>query len=190
MKSRRPGNSDVGSPLLMTNDPSIPLAGDSPHPLGKLFLRQTGATMFRSILWSLAAAVCLGVGLVLFVLASDSVSIYFPLFPILMGLLCLVSIPFGRIKLIECYEKGVIVRKLFKTSTVLHKDLAAVQFLAVRRYSQGIYLGTISHFTIMPMLDKTINIRIHGSRRDGDRIWTIAQTILRLNPDARLEELL
>jgi hypothetical protein len=174
----------------MTNDPSIPSASDSPHPLGQLLLRQTGATLYRSLLWLLVAVVCFGSGLVMFTLVSESLPIDAPLAFILVGLLCLVSVAFGRIKLIECYEKGVIVRKPFKSFTVLHKDVAAVQFLAVRKYGSGIYQGTISHFTIMPMLDKTINIRIHGSRRDSDRIWTIAQTILRLNPDARLEELL
>ncbi|HKR60231.1 MAG TPA: hypothetical protein VJS64_10905, partial [Pyrinomonadaceae bacterium] len=73
----------------MTNDPSIPSASDSPHPLGKLLLRQTGATVYRSVLWLLVAALCFGSGLVLFTLVSESLSIDFPLAFILIGLLCL-----------------------------------------------------------------------------------------------------
>ena len=129
---------------------------------------------------------CFGLGFV--VLFTELRELAFALFAV--GLLYVIAILLGRLKSIECYEKGVIVRKPFKSRTVLHKDVAAVQFLAVRKYSQGIYRGTISHFTIIPMVDKTINIRIHGSRQDSDRIWTIAQTILTLNPDARLEKLL
>ena len=170
---------------------SIPLTTDSSQSLGKLLLRQTGATVLRSSVWLVAAGLSLGLGLVLlFTLVLDSVTVYFPLAFIVMGLLCLASVLFSRIKLIECYEKGVIVRKPFKSRTVLHKDVAAVQFLAVRKYYHGIYQGTISHFTIIPMVDKTINIWIHGSRQDSDRVWAIAQTILTLNPDARLEKFL
>jgi hypothetical protein len=165
------------------------LANESFNHLGRLLLRQTGATVFRSVLWLLAALLPLGLAfIVLFTHVDDA--IYFSLALILVGILCLAAIPFGRIKLIECYEKGVIVRKLFKSRTILHKDVAAVQFLAVRKYDRGIYQGTISHFTIIPMVDKTVNLRIHGSRKDSDRIWAIAQTILRLNPDARLEKIL
>jgi hypothetical protein len=54
------------------------------------------------------------------------------------------------------------------------------------KYNHGIYEGTISHFEIIPTVDRSVNIRIHGSRKDSDRIWSIVQTILKLNPDARL----
>jgi hypothetical protein len=170
----------------MANSDTMPLASPSLHDLGKLLLRQTGATVLRSSIWLLVAVFCIGLGFV--VLFTDLRELTIALGAV--GLLCLVVILFGRFKSIECYENGVIVRKPFKSRTVLHKDVAAVQFLAVRRYSQGLYQGTISHFTIIPMVDKTVNIRIHGSRKDSERIWAIAQTILTLNPDARLEKLL
>jgi hypothetical protein len=164
----------------------MPLATTSSHHLGKLLLRQTGATVFRSSVWSVAAVLCFGLGFVL--IFTDLRELGIALMGV--GLLCLAAIFLGRLKSIECYENGVIVRKPFTSRTVPHKDVAAVQFLAVRKYSRGIYQGTISHFTIIPMIDKTINIRIHGSRKDSDLIWAITQTILRRNPDARLEQIL
>ena len=170
----------------MNNSYTMPSTSPSLPDLGKLLLRQTGATVLRSSIWLLGAVLCLGLGFV--VLFTDLRELGIAL--IGAGLLFLGGMLLGRLKSIECYEHGVIVRKPFKACTVLHRDVAAVQFLAVRRYSRGLYQGTISHFTVMPMLDKTVNIRIHGSQKDSERIWAMAQTILERNPDARLEELL
>jgi len=170
----------------MTNSDTAPLESASPDQLGKLLLRQTGATRLRSTVWSVAALLFFGLGFVFLFTDLRPLAIV----PIAGGLLYMIAVLYGRLKSIECYEDGVIVRKLFKSHTVLHKDVAAVQFLAVRKYSQGLYQGTISHFTIMPMLDKTVTLRIHGSRKDSERIWAIVQTVLTRNPDARLEEIL
>lgn len=170
---------------MANSDPKPPTSPSLPD-LGKLLLRQTGATVLRSSIWLLAAGLCFSLGFVVLFTNLRELGIAL----IGAGLLFLAAMLLGRLKSIECYENGVIVRKPLKACTVLHKDVAAVQFLAVRRYSQGVYQGTISHFTIMPMLDKTVNIRIHGSRKDSERIWAIAQTILERNPDARLEEIL
>lgn len=158
---------------------------NSTAPLGKLLLRQTGATRLRTTVWLLAAVLFFGLGFVFLFTELWELGIAL----IAVGLLYLVVVLFGRLKSIECYENGLIVRKPFKSHVVLHKDVAAVQFLAVRKYSRGLYQGTISHFTVMPMVDKTVSIRIHGSRKDSERIWAIAQTVLTRNPDARLEEL-
>ncbi|MGZ5437645.1 MAG: hypothetical protein ACXWIF_16525 [Pyrinomonadaceae bacterium] len=170
----------------MTNSYTVPLENSSSHHLGKLLLRQTGATMLRSTVWLLAALLCFGLGFVVLFIELRILGIAL----IAVGLLCVIAILLGRLKSIECYENGVIVRKPFKSRIVLHKDVAAVQFLAVIKYNQGLYEGTISHFTIIPMVDKTVNLRIHGSRKDSDRIWAIVQTVLTRNPDARLEKIL
>jgi hypothetical protein len=170
----------------MTNSDTASLASASSDHLGKLLLRQTGATTLRTTVWLLAALLCFALGFVFLFTDLRELAIV----PIAGGLLYVIALFYGRLKSIECYENGVIVRKPFKSHTVLHKDAAAVQFLAVRKYSQGLYQGTISHFTIMPMFDKTVTIRIHGSRKDSERIWAIVQTVLTRNPDARLEEIL
>ena len=170
----------------MTNSYTGPLESSSSDQLGKLLLRQTGATRLRSTVWLLAALLFFGLGFVFLFTELWELGIAL----IAVGLLYVVVVLYGRLKSIECYENGVIVRKLFKSHIVRHKDVAAVQFLAVRKYSRGLYQGTISHFTIMPMLDKTVTIRIHGSKKDSERVWEIAQTVLARNPDARLEEIL
>ena len=172
-------------PFVMTNPDTVPLKSSSSDHLGKLLLRQTGATRLRSTVWLLAAFLFFTLGVVFLFTELWELGIAL----IAVGLLYVVVVLYGRLKSIECYENGLIVRKPFKSHTVLHKDVAALQFLAVRKYSQGLYHGTISHFTIMPMLDKTVTIRIHGSRKDSERVWEIAQTVLARNPDARLEEL-
>jgi hypothetical protein len=171
---------------MMTNSDTVTLESASSDQLGKLLLRQTGATRLRTTIWLLATLLFFGLGLIF--LFTDLWELGLML--IAAGLLYVVAVLYGRLKSIECYENGVIVRKLVKSHTVLHQDVAAVQFLAVRKYSQGIYRGTISHFIIMPLLDKTVTIRIHGSRKDSERIWEIVQTVLTRNPDARLEEIL
>jgi len=170
----------------MTNSDPAPLESASADHLGKLLLRQTGATRLRTTVWLLAALLCFALGFVFLFTDLRLLAIV----PIAGGLLYVIAVLYGRLKSIECYENGVIVRKPFKSHTVLHKDVAAVQFLAVRKYSQGLYQGTISHFTLMPLLDKTVTVNIYGSRKDSERIWAIAQTLLARNPDARLEEIL
>jgi hypothetical protein len=170
----------------MTNSYTVPLEKFSSDHLGKLLLRQTGATRLRTTVWLLAALLCFALGFVFLFTELWELGIAL----IAVGLLYVLVVFYGRLKSIECYENGLIVRKPFKSHTVLHKDVAAVQFLAVRKYSRGFHQGTISHFTIMPMHDKTVTIRIHGSRKDSERIWAIVQTVLTRNPDARLEELL
>ena len=171
----------------MTNSDTVPLESASSTDLGRLLLRQTGATKLRTTVWLLAAVLFFGLGVV--VLFTDLWELGLALIGV--GLLYVIAVLYGRLKSIECYENGVIVRKPFnKSLIVLHKDVAAVQFLAVRKFSRGLYQGTISHFTIMPMLDKTVTLRLHGSRKDSERVWEIVQTVLTRNPDARLEELL
>ncbi|HEV8139643.1 MAG TPA: hypothetical protein VGP81_07715 [Pyrinomonadaceae bacterium] len=169
----------------MTNSDTMSLESVSSHHLGKLLLRQTGATRLRTTVWLLAALFFFGLGVV--VLFTELWELGIAL--IAVGLLYVFVVLFGRLKSIECYENGLIVRKPFKSYTVLHKDVAAVQFLAVRKYCRGLYQGTISHFIIMPMLDKTVTVRIHGSQKDSERVWAIVETVLTRNPDARLEEL-
>ena len=170
----------------MTNSDTVPLENSSSPNLGKLLLLQPGATKLRTTVWLLAALLFFGLGFIFLFTELWELGLWL----IGVGLLYVIVVLYGRLKSIECYENGVIVRKLFKSQIVLHKDVAAVQFLAVRKYSRGLYHGTISHFTIMPRLDKTMTIRIHGSRKDSERIWEIVQTVLARNPDARLEELL
>ena len=90
------------------------------------------------------------------------------------------------IKSIECYERGVVVRQPFKSRTILHSDVAGIEFLAVAKYNSGIYQGTISHFEIIPCVDYPVKIRIWGSRQDSQRVGSIVQFILSTNPDAQL----
>ena len=169
----------------MTKSDTVPLEIPSSDHLGKLLLRQSGATRLRTTVWLLAAVLFFLIGFVFLFTDLRELGLWL----MTVALLYVIAVLYGRFKSIECYENGLIVRKPFKSHTVLHKDVAAVQFLAVRKYIKGLYQGTISHCTIMPMLDQTVTIRIHGSRKDSERIWEIAQTVLTRNPDARLEQL-
>jgi len=99
--------------------------------------------------------------------------------------LSLLMILLRGIKSIACYERGVVVRQPFKSRTILHSDVAGIEFLAVAKHT-GTFQGTISHFEIIPCVDKPVKIRIWGSRKDGQRVGSIVQFILSTNPDAQL----
>jgi hypothetical protein len=80
----------------------------------------------------------------------------------------------------------VIVRKFLQSRTILHGDIAGVEFLAVAKYRSGIYEGTTSHFEIIPRVENPVKLQIWGSKQDGQRIGNIVQLILTANPDAQL----
>ena len=155
--------------------------------LGRLVLHQSGATMLRLFWCCLFAFLCWGLALVVLLThVRVDLGYVFPLVLIFLGVLSLLAIPLGRLKYIGCHERGLFIRRLWTSRTVLHKDIVAVQFLAVAKYNQGIYEGTICHFEIIPSVDNAVKLRIWGSKRDSLRIWSIVQVILKSNPDAKL----
>ena len=110
---------------------------------------------------------------------------YLPLILFAVGVLFLLMILLRGIKSIACYERGVVVRQPFKSRTILHSDVAGIEFLAVEKYF-GLFQGTISHFEIIPRADNSVKIQIWGSSKDGQRVGSIVQFILSANPDAQL----
>jgi hypothetical protein len=162
---------------------------DINNTLGRLLLHQSEATLFRSFWCCLLTFLCWGLALVVLVTrVRADVGYVFPLVLISIGALSMLTIPFGLMKYVGCHERGLFIRKVWKSRTGRHRDIVAVQFLAVAKYNQGIYEGTICHFQIIPCAEDAVKLRIWGSRRDSRRIWNIVQIILKSNPEAKLLE--
>jgi len=111
---------------------------------------------------------------------------YVPHILIATGALPLMTILWRRTKSISVYERGVIVRKLLKSQTILHSDVAGLEFLAAPDHRFSIYGGTTTHLEIIPRFENSVKIRIWGSMEDSFRIGNIVQLILTTNPDAQL----
>jgi hypothetical protein len=157
--------------------------------LGTLLLFQSGATLFRSLT---AGVVCLffwGVALLLAVSNFRAeVSFEFLIALVAIGTLFLAALLFGYLKSVTCYERGVVVRNVWKSQSVLFSEVVAIQYLAVHKYTNGIFEGTVCHFEIIPAVEDAIRVRILGSKRDSNRLWKIVEIILRANPEAKLLE--
>ena len=154
--------------------------------LGRLLLSQSGATRFSSIYSVVVTALCWGLALLSWLMRLRDELSYLPLILFAIGALSLMTILWRRIKSISVYERGVIVRKVLKSQTILHGDVAGIEFLAVAKYHYGIYGGTTTHLEIIPRFEKSVKIRIWGSVEDGQRLGSIVQLILTANPDAQL----
>jgi len=154
--------------------------------LGRLLITQSGATLFNSIYSILMTTLCWVLGF-LFLLTSpaDELSLVAYIL-IAIGALPLLNLLRHRMVSIECYEGGLIVKKFLKSRTIMHADIAGVEFLALPKYRSGIYEGTTAHFEIMPRLEKTVKVEIWGSKKDAQRIANMVQVILAANPDAQL----
>lgn len=98
------------------------------------------------------------------------------------------SLLFGYLKSVTCYEQGVVIRNLWRSQTIFFRDIVAVQYLAMHKYGNGIFEGTLCHFEVMPYVERTIKVIIFGSKRDSRRMSEIVQIILKSNPDAKLLE--
>lgn len=154
--------------------------------LGRLLISQSGATRLSSIYSVVITLLFWGLGSFLLLTVPGIELSYLPHILIAVGALSLLMILLRGIKSIACYERGVVVRQPFKSRTILHSDVAGIEFLAVAEYNSGIYQGTTSHFEIIPCVDNPVKIRIWGSRQDGQRVGSIVQFILSTNPDAQL----
>ena len=154
--------------------------------LGRLLISQSGATHLSSTYSVIIALLFWGLGFLFLLMDLRKELSYLALILFAVGVLSLLMILLRGIKSIACYERGVVVRQPFKSRTILHSDVAGIEFLAVAKYNSGIFQGTISHFEIIPRVDNPVKIRIWGSRKDGQRVGSIVQFILSTNPDAQL----
>jgi hypothetical protein len=154
--------------------------------LGRLLISQSGATHLSSIYSVIITLLCWGLGSFILLTGLRNELFYLSDMLIAVGALSLLMILLRGIKSIACYERGVVVRQPFKSRTILHSDVAGIEFLTVAEYKSGIYQGTTSHFEIIPCVDNPVKIRIWGSRQDGQRVGSIVQFILSTNPDAKL----
>jgi len=159
---------------------------DANTALGRLLISQSGATRLSSIYSVVVTALCWGLASLTWLMRLPDVLSYVPLILFAIGALSLMTILWRRIKSIAVYERGVIVRKVLKSQTILHSDVAGIEFLAVANYRYGIYGGTTTHLEIIPRFENSVKIRIWGSREDGQRIGSIVQLILTANPHAQL----
>jgi hypothetical protein len=154
--------------------------------LGRLLISQSGATRFSSIYSVVVTAFCWGLASLSWLMGLRDVLSYLPLILFAIGAFSLMTILWRRIKSISCYERGVIVRKPFKSHTISHSDVAGIEFLAAAKYHYGIYEGTTTHLEIIPRFANSVKIRIWGSMQDAQRIESMVQLILTANPDAQL----
>jgi len=156
------------------------------NELGRLLISQSGATRLSSIYSVIITLLCWGLASLILLTGLRKELSYFPHILIAVGALSLLMILLRGIKSITCYEHGIVVRRPFESRTILHSDVAGIEFLAVAKYNSGIYQGTTSHFEVIPRIDNSVQIRIWGSKQDGQRIGSIVQFILAMNPDAKL----
>ena len=154
--------------------------------LGRLLISQSGATRLSSIYSAITTLFCWGFGSLILLAGLGNELFYLPHILIAVGALSLAMILLRGIKSIECYERGLVVRQPFKSRTILHSDVAGIEFLAVAKYKYGIYQGTTSHFEIIPRVDDPVKLRIWGSSQDSQRVGSIVQFILSANPHAQL----
>jgi hypothetical protein len=155
--------------------------------LGRLLIMQSGATRSNSIYSIVLTTGCWVVGFpVLLMSPADELSVIAYVL-IATGALPLLNLLWHRMQWIACYEHGLIVKKFLKSRTIMHSDIAGVEFLTLPSYRSGIYKGTTSHLEIMPRLEDSVKLDIWGSKKDGgERIANIVQVILTANPDAQL----
>jgi hypothetical protein len=154
--------------------------------LGRLLISQSGATRFNSIYSVVVTALCCGLAWLSWLMRLPDVLSYVPHILIAIGAFSLLTILWRRINTISCYEQGVIVRKLLKSQTISHGEVAGIEFLAVTKPHYGIYEDTTTHLEIIPRFENSVKIRIWGSMQDAQRIESIVQLILTANPDAQL----
>jgi hypothetical protein len=162
---------------------------ETPNPkiqLGRLLVSQSGATRFSSTYSVMVTLLCWGLAFLILLTRLKDVLSYLPHILIAVGALSLLMILFRGIWSITCYERGIVVRKPLKSRTILHSDVAGIEFLAVAKYYSGIYEGTTSHFEIIPRVEDPVKVQIWGSKQDGQKIANIVQLILDANPDATL----
>lgn len=155
---------------------------DANTALGRLLLSQSGATRLSSMYSVVVTALCWGLASLSWLMRLPGV----PYILIATGALPLMTILWRRTKSISVYERGVIVRKLLKSQTILHSDVAGLEFLAAPDHRFSIYGGTTTHLEIIPRFENSVKIRIWGSMEDSFRIGSIVQLILTANPDAQL----
>ena len=159
---------------------------DANTALGRLLISQSGATRLSSIYSVVVTALCWGLASLTWLMRLPDVLSYVPLILFAIGALSLMTILWRRIKSIAVYERGVIVRKVLKSQTILHSDVAGIEFLVAANYRYGIYTGKTTHLEIIPRFEDSVKIRIWGSVEDSQRIGSIVQLILTANPDAQL----
>ena len=154
--------------------------------LGRLLITQSGATLFNTVYSTVLTTGCwiIGFPVLLTSPADDLTLIAYVL--IATGALPLLNLLWHGMQWIECYERGVVVKKFLKTRSIMHRDIAGVEFLAQPTYRSGIYKGTTAHLEIMPRLEDSVKIDIWGSKKDGETMANIVQVILTANPDAQL----
>jgi hypothetical protein len=159
--------------------------------LGKVLLVQSGATKVRAFYALSASVVLWGVALILLLLPDSGLDIPagFPFVLIAAGILFLLAFLFGYLKSVKCYERGVVVKNVWRSLSISFSDIAAMNCAAVHEYtnvSSGIYWGTLFHFEIIPREEASIRLRLLGSKKDSNRLWNIVQIILKSNPDTKL----
>ena len=159
---------------------------DAGTDLGRLLISQSGATRFSSIYSIVVTAFCWGLALLSWLMRLPDVLSYLPHILIAIGAFSLMTILWRRIKSISCYERGVVVRKLLKSQTIPHSEVAGIEFLAEAKYHHSIYEVTTTHLENIPRYEDSVKIRIWGSMKDSQRIGGIVQLILTANPDAQL----
>ena len=157
-----------------------------PTALGRLLITQSGATRVNSIFSIVLTTGCWVVGFPLLLTSPADELLLIAYVLIATGALPLLNLLWHRMQWIACYEHGLIVKKFLKSRTIMHSDIAGVEFLTLPSYRLGIYKGTTSHLEIMPRLEDSWKVDIWGSKKDGETMANIVQVILTANPDAQL----
>lgn len=156
--------------------------------LGRMIVHKSGATAFRSCALLLVSLMVFG--LAIFILhtggRANSEFLFSPILWTVIGALLLLATLYGRLKAIDCYERGIVIKNLLKSQTILFEDIVVIRFLAIHRYYFLFYSGTVCYFEITPRVERSVRVNILGSENDSHQIWKIVQIILRLNPDAKL----
>lgn len=162
---------------------------------GKVLIVQSGATKIRAF-YAIGSAVLLWcVALFLLLLPDSGLNVRadapagLALVLIATGIFFLLAFLFGYLKSVKCYERGVVVKNVWRSLSISFSDIAAMNCAAVHEYtnvSSGIYWGTSFHFEIIPREEASIRLRLLGSKKDSNRLWNIVQIILNSNPETKL----
>lgn len=145
--------------------------------LGRLLVSQSGATLVKLFITLTLSLLCWGLAVILLVKFSQkNKSLAIAL--LFLGSFAVLAYLFEYLESIKCYERGIVIRK----RTVLFNDIAAIEYLAIYKYTNGIYNGTVCHFEVIPKINNSVKIIISGSKRDDVRMQRIVQIILRSNP--------
>lgn len=152
---------------------------------GRLLFTKSGITPYL-IIFSLAFGLLL-VAAALFIIivlkAWDKTLSW-----ILLFIGCLVLIPFisGCMKQIDCYQRGIIIRRWWKQDFISFKDICAVRYYALTQYSSGLNSGTACVLEIVPLHSKTIKFDVFGTEKDSQRVWELVHIIKNINPSVEL----